>query len=66
MNKTIDYSGLDNEVAHMKADLELTKYHDRVVNGKLTKEEQIARDNMRKILDMSTEDFMNGKFDDLQ
>lgn len=66
MNKTIDYSGLDNEVADMKADLELTKYHDRVVNGKLTKEEQIARDNMRKILDMSTEDFMNGKFDDLQ
>ena len=57
---------IDDEVADMKADLEIQKYHDRVATNKLTKEEKIARDNMKKILEMPFADFMTGDFSTLQ
>jgi hypothetical protein len=67
MEKNIDLTQLkDDEVTAMQADLELTKYHDKVANNQLTREEKIARDNMQKVLSMPIEDFFNGKFDGLQ
>lgn len=59
LNTTIDYKSLDNELNDMEADLEITKYHEKIASGNLTDEEKAAIKNLDKVTNMSLDDFFS-------